>query len=285
MDNRRNEFMKEIQYMPLRNGRPTNEQTYTQRQVQPSEYRRTNRDRDVVIRKPKTSSKRFTTKHKFIAAMLAVGAITIGGMAINAGQEKQPIDIKPSNQIEEFNIKAQTLGISQELYDKALQIENEVEVLNLDELSNSELSSYFNQIAELELDILKQKVSTLTGMKTNEFSLWAPGIEGGEPIDTRVVVRDEFSNSGYEIKHQIQSNEINNYMNEILYARQYSQQLNNNEGNRNKLEKELLEMKDSIREVMSTNLLRGEGKHINSYRIEENDTKNIANIKSADLEK
>lgn len=283
MDNRRNEFMKEIQYTPLRNGRPTNEQTYTQRRVQTTEYRRTSRD--VVIKKPQTSKKRFTTKHKFVAAMLAVGAITIGGMAIHAGQEKQPLDINPSNQIQEFNIKAQTLGISQELYDKALQLENDVEVLNLDELSNSELSSYFNKISEIELDILKQKVSSLTGMKTNEFSLWAPGVEGGEATDTRVVVKDEFSNSGYKIKHHIQSNEINKYMNDILHAREYSQQLNNNEGNRNKIEKELLEMKDSIREVMSTNLIRGDGMYINSYRIEENDTKNIATIKSADLEK
>lgn len=284
MDNRRNQFMKEIQYTPLRNGRPLDGQTYAERQTQTNEYRRTNRD--VVIKKPKTSKKRFTTKHKIVAAMLAVGAITISGMAIRAGQEKQPINIKSSNQIEEFNIKAQTLGISQELYDKALQLENEVEVLNLDELSNSELSSYFNQIAELELDLLKQKVSTLTGMKTNEFLLWAPGVEGGVPIDTRVVVKDEFSNSGYETKHQIQSSEINNYMNEILHAREYSQQLKNDDVNRNKMEKELLDMKDTIGELMSINLIRGEGMYINSYRIEKNDVKNNNTvIKSADLEK
>lgn len=271
-----NEFKSSLRYNP-----------YAQ-----STQRRTINGRKTV-RKSKAYRARQAMKQRIMALVLA-GGITAGAVGIGTAvkdyrQSQEEKYISNIEEIEKYNITAQDLQISPELYEQVMSLTAQLEETDqkdFEEVSNLELAGYYSEMAELYLNLLKGKVSTLTGMKTSEFTLVAPSAHGTEITGTAVKDPEMLSGVGVTLE----STEIDDYMNDVLDLRQYSSQIKNGDVNRNKLESKLMEYKDKLGEVATLNLLREmSGKDttkLTSYRIETKDLKQTQETeKTTDIEK
>lgn len=207
-----------------------------------------------------------------LAGGLAVGGLGIGMAIKNAIQEKEDKYVSNLEEMEKYNITPQDLQISPELYEHVMSLSEELEQADeteFKEVSNSELADYYSEMADLYLDVLKGKVSTITGMKTSEFTLVAPSAHGSEVIGTTVKDPEMIYNVGIKLD----SSEIDNYMNDILELRNYSTQITNGDVDRRQAESRLMYFKERLGEVTTLNLLKEmTGKddvtELTSYRIE-----------------
>lgn len=230
-----------------------------------------------TIKGKKATTKEYTAKrlrNRLIAILLASVA-TIGiGMKIK-GAVDDKIEAKYVSNFEEikqYSVTAQELGIPQELYDEIMQFKDEISEKNMSSVSNQELADYFEDISEMYLNILKSKVGTILGRSTSSFKLF---------------LRDDVNNPGAKIMEAdetktiggIDSDEILEYMNDILDARNYTETLEHGDINREKTEKKLLQMTQKLGEVMTINLMRSGPNKDNfvTYRFETKD------LKQADL--
>ena len=232
-------------------------------------YNPNNRD----IRGIKNSNKRYSAKeaHKDkvrrLCALALAGTIALGGVSagiVETIREKHEQKyISNFEEMQDYNIKANDLQIPKELYDKAINFCDGMED-DLSELSNEELSQYFDQISDLDLEILKSKVADITGKDVKQFALLAPTVKGGEPVGTRIE-------EDGKITGHINSTEIDKYMNGVLDARAYAEVMQYDDVDRKEMEQKLLDMKSQIGEIMTINLIRDENGKYSSYRIETKD--------------
>lgn len=233
---------------------------------------------------------RVALRNKLIALTLA-GTLTIGaGTAIvkgamNSHEEKY---ISNTEEMKKYNISAQDLQITPESYEQVLKLSQEIGNMDkkeLAELSDEQLCSYFGELSDLYLKLLKEKVSTLTGMDTNEFTLVAPSAHGTEVGGTAIKDTEMLLGKGVYLK----SDEIDEYMLDVLQLREYSET-----GAKNATDK-LTYYNEKLGEVATINLLREvhkqglfdkPGIRLSSYRIETRELQNNTEMaKAADLEK
>lgn len=239
--------------------------------------RTTNERATIKGRKTINKSRRYTPKeimrNRLIALALAGTAalgmgIGIKGAIDRANEEKYVSNFEEINQ---YDIQAQQLGISQELYDEIMQFKEEINETDLTQVSNQKLAEYFGSIDDMYLTILKNKVGSIIGKSTSEFELRVPEEDGGILVDTRIVE----SNSERYIG-MINSDEVNKYMNDILKVRSIVDRLQYGNVDRDKMEDTLKRMTEQLGEVMTINLLRDGTKEKNklvSYRIETKELK------------
>lgn len=254
-----NEFGESIRYRP--------DDSYKARREQ-----KTHRQKTITGRKPqkgKYTAKRL--RNRLIAILLA-GVATIGiGMKIK-GAVDRTIEAKyVSNfeEIQEYSVKAQELGIPQDLYDEIIQFRDEINERSMSAVSNQELADYFGDISEMYLNILKSKVGNIIGRSTSSFDLFL--IDDVNNPGAKIMERD-----GTECIGGINSDEVLEYMNDILAARNYKDTLECGDINREKVEEKLLQMTEKLGEVMTINLLRSGTNYKNelvTYRIPIEDLK------------
>ena len=129
-------------------------------------------------------------------------------------------------------------------------------------VSNIELASYFEQISDMQLDLMKEKVSNLIGKRTYDFTLVAPS-KNEDFSHTRVC--DE----NMELcLAQTKSSYIDDIMQEILKGRRIAEQMVNGNINRKKSEKELIEMANNLPETAALKLTKDKKGRIGAYYIE-----------------
>ena len=210
-----------------------------------------------------------------LAGGMTVGAIGIGATIKKFSEVQEEKYVSNMEEIEKYNITAQDLQISPQIYEHIMSLSEELDQAKQNKfngISNTELAEYYSEMAELYLDILKGKISTVTGMKTSEFTLVAPSSSGTEQIGTQVKDRDMLSAIGINLN----SDEIDDYMNDILNLRNYRSQIANEDINRDRLENKLMDYKDELGEIATLNLLKEmPNKHgitkLTTYRIETRD--------------
>lgn len=231
-----------------------------------------------TVRKSKKYRARQAMKQRIIALALA-GGIAAGAIGTIVGikshqQEQEEKYISNMEEILRYNINAQDLQISPELYEQVMNLTSELEEADqkdFEGVSNLELAEYYSEMSDLYLNLLKGKVSTVTGMKTSEFTLVAPSAHGTEITGT--AVKDPEMLHG--IRVSLKSDEIDEYMLDVVDLKEYSSQIKNGDVDRSKLESKLMNYKDKLSEVATLNLLREmSGKDttkLAAYRIETRD--------------
>lgn len=229
-----------------------------------------------TTRKSKQYRAKQAMRQRIIALALtggiALGAVGIGTTIKNKIDEKEAKYVSNIEEIQKYSINAQDLQITPELYEHVMSLTEELDKLDendFKEVSNAKLAGYFTEMSNLYLSILKQKVATVTGMSTDEFSLVAPSAHGTEIIGTQVKEPDMILGLPVDIK----SKEVDNYMNALLELRDYAYSIANKDVNRNKMTNKLMDYKEQLGEVATLNLLREmSGKEeytkLTSYRIE-----------------
>ena len=253
--------------------------------------------REITGRTSRRKSQRYNAKkiiRRRIMSLILAGTLTVGigagiKTAVDSHDEKYVSNIE---EMQKYNIKSQDLQISPELYEQVMKLSAEIE--NADEnnfkgVSNYELANYYQEMSVLYLNLLKEKVSTVTGMKTSDFTLIAPSAHGSEVTGTAVKDVDRISGVGVSLK----SDEMDKYMLDVLELEDYSKQILNGDVDRDKLEDKLIDFKDELGEVATINLLREMSSKglfskdvtkLTSYRIEtrglqqQSDTQQVADI-------
>lgn len=239
-----------------------------------------------TVRKSKEYRVRQAMKQRIIALALA-GGLTAGAVGVIVGvknhqREQEERYISNMEEILRYNITAQDLQISPELYEQVISLTSgleEADQKDFEGVSNFELADYYSEMSDLYLNLLKGKVSNVTGMKTSEFTLVAPSAHGTEITGTAVKDPDMLNDIGVSIK----SDEIDEYMLDVVDLKKYSSQIKNGDVDRSKLESRLMNYKDKLSEVATLNLLREmSGKdttQLTSYRIETRDLKQTQETK------
>lgn len=269
-----NEFQKSIRYTPYEDTHRRNYKNNTHRDTQ---------KRTITGKRPVRKSKEYRIKQAMKQRMIALalaGGLVVGGIGIGtavknfleAQEEKYVSNIE---EMEKYNITAQDLQILPELFEHVMNLNEELEQANengFEDVSNPELAGYYSEMSDLYLDLLKGKISTVTGLNPNEFTLVAPSAHGTEITGTAVKDPEMLSGVGINLK----SIEIDEYMGDILTLREYSSQISKGDIDRSSLESKLMDYKDKLGEVATLNLLREmSGKDgltkLTSYRIETRD--------------
>ena len=237
-----------------------------------------NRSKRTIAGKRTVHNKKFKGK---IMALLLAGIITIGGcFAITNSKNAQPKEeyISTVEEIQEYDIAPETFGISSETYEEAIQIKNEIDGLELSNLSNEELAEYFDKMSDVQLKLVKEKIGNLIGKSTHDFRLQAPEYDSiGE--HGRTIIREwEYGvNESSGVIGHISSDEMNDYMIDIGVAQGYRDLLKDGEiEDRARAEKRLIEINENTGSIMTIKLLREqtENRHqnlINSYRLLDQD--------------
>ena len=207
-----------------------------------------------------------------LTGSIAIGAVGIGTAIKNKIDAKEAKYVSNIGEMQKYNINAQDLQISPETYEHIMSLTEELDVLeenDFEEISNIQIADYFDEMADLYLSVLKQKVATVTGMSIDEFTLVAPSAHGTETVGTQVKDPDMMFGVGVDLK----SKEIYDYMIALLDARDYAYSIANEDVNRSKLTNKLMDYKEQLGEIATLNLLREmSGKEgytkLISYRIE-----------------
>ena len=225
-----------------------------------------------------------------LAGGLIVGGIGIGTAIREGLKEHEEKYISNMEEIENYHITAQDLQISPELYEQVMRLHEELEQSDENEfegVSNAEMAGYYSEMAELYLDVLKGKISTVTGLKPSEFTLVAPSAHGTEITGTAIKDPEMISGVGFSVD----SDEIDNYMEDILTLRDYSSQIRNGDVDRSSLEHNLMKYNEKLGEVATLNLLKempnryGNTK-LTTYRIETKELQqNITTERTSEIEK
>ena len=244
--------------------------------------------RTITGKKTVRKSKKYRTRQAMKQRIIALaGGLTAGAVGVIVGiknhqREQEERYISNMEEILRYNITAQDLQISPELYEQVMSLTSELEEADqkdFEGVSNLELADYYSEMSDLYLNLLKGKVSNVTGMKTSEFTLVAPSAHGTEVTGTAVKDPEMLYGIGVSIK----SGEIDEYMLDVVDLKEYSSQIKNGDVDRSKLESKLMNYKDKLSEVATLNLLREmPGKdttQLTSYRIETMDLKQTQETK------
>lgn len=271
-----NEFRKSLIY--------SNNGMYNRKNSSASNNKATIKGRSIIKNSRRYTSKEIMRNRLIALALAGVAAIGVGiGTKSLMDRAKEEKYVSNFEEINQYDVQAQQLGISQELYDKIMQFKERMDKIDFEQVSNDTMASYFSEISNLYLNILKSKVSSVIGKPINEFRLSAPKMIGGVMAGTRILEDDSEKCIG-----TVESKEIDEYMNDILYARDQYDTLTYGNVDRKRLEKDLLKMTEGLGEVMTINLLRDGNKDKNklvSYRIETRDLKQKdLNLKTAQIE-
>ena len=93
------------------------------------------------------------------------GMITVALIAsvvgFNLSKNNKDNFVSNFNEIEQYNISSSELNLSQDSLEQAQKLYEEIESLDMSTVSNIELASYFEQISDMQLDLMKEKVSNL----------------------------------------------------------------------------------------------------------------------------
>ncbi len=224
-----------------------------------------------------------------LTGSIAIGAVGIGTTIKNKIDKREAEYVSNIGEVQKYNINAQDLQISPETYEHIMNLTEELEGLeenDFEEVSNMRIAGYFDEMSDLYLSILKQKVATVTGMSVDDFTLVAPSAHGTETVGTRVKDPDMMFGVGVDLK----SKEIDDYMNALLDARDYAYSIKNEDVNRSKLTNKLMDYKEQLGEVATLNLLREmSGKEgytkLTSYRIETRGLQQQAETQIGDIQK
>lgn len=194
------------------------------------------------------------------------GMITVALIAsvvgFNLSKNNKDNFVSNFNEIEQYNISSSELNLSQDSLEQAQKLYEEIESLDMSTVSNIELASYFEQISDMQLDLMKEKVSNLIGKRTYDFTLVAPS-KNEDFSHTRVC--DE----NMELcLAQTKSSYIDDIMQDILKGRRIAEQMVNGNINRKKSEKELIEMANNLPETAALKLTKDKKGRIEAYYIE-----------------
>lgn len=204
-----------------------------------------------------------------LTGSIALGAVGIGTAIKNKKEEKY---VSNMEEMQKYNVNAQDLQIFPETYEHIMSLTEELDELEKNDfkkVANMEIAGYFDEMSDLYLSILKEKVATVTGMSVDEFTLVAPSVEGTYVIGTQVKDKDMMFGVGVSLK----SKEVDDYMNALVNARDYAYSIEYEDVNRSRLINKLMDYKEQLGEVATLNLLReiNEKKgytKLTSYRIE-----------------
>ena len=108
-----------------------------------------------------------------LTGSIAIGAVGIGTAIKNGIDAKEAKYVSNIEEMQKYNINAQDLQISPETYEHIMNLTEELEGLeenDFEEVSNIQIADYFDEMADLYLSVLKQKVATVTGMSIDEIS-------------------------------------------------------------------------------------------------------------------
>ena len=236
----------------------------------------------------KTSNKRYSAKEEHkdkvrrLCALVLAGALAVGGLSAGVieylKEKHEEKYVSNFEEMQEYNVNARDLQIPVELYNEVMNFCQEIDDTDLSLLSNEELAQYFEDISNLDLSLLKNKVANITGKSLNQFALLAPNVIGGEPIGTRIQ-------EDGKITGHINSLEIDKYMEDILIAKDYSNDLLYSDVDRKEMEKQLLSKKSRMGEIMTLNLIRDENGKYSTYRIETKNIQEKSNNSEQEIEK
>lgn len=233
--------------------------------------------RNITGKRTTKTSQRYkarkAARNRAIAVVLA-GAMTVGLGKFIAGKSVEKYEEKFVSNIEEiekYNLNAQDLQLSAETYEHFMEFSEEIKEQDKNkfrDVSNNELADYFSEMEQLYLRILKEKISSVTGMTIDEFTLVAPSAHGTETYGTKI--KDPLMQRGIGIA--LKSDDIDNYMNDILDIRDYAGQILNSDVDRDKLEAKLVQYNETLAEVATISVLREVGKkdtpQLSTYRME-----------------
>ena len=189
------------------------------------------------ISRPKKNNQRYNGKFikRVIAILLATGTI-VGVKGCTTGARGSDT-INTINEVQEHNLKSSDLQMSQELYGKIMELKSELEEAernNFENISNIQLINYLSELDDLYLEILKSKVSTITGLDTSEFTLIAPDSSGSDCT----LIKDSDRINGIGIS--MNSKQIDDYMRDIGTLRILSEDANSEDIKRAKFEEYIL---------------------------------------------
>lgn len=212
-------------------------------------YSRNNGQRD--IHKPKTQnikrkSKKGTQKRMRVLArrmtLLALtgvlafgvhGAIAGNDNKVDTMQEAIVYNMPEEHGIDDVEFITQfenEFGFNENnLCQESLELYNELSGKDFDELTNTEIAQYMEQVNDMTLDVLKDKVGNVIGKKSYEFTLQTSSNKDGRREPTRVVEA-----GGYQTIEMIDSDEIDSIMGQIVSARQWIANMENGNVKRNK---------------------------------------------------
>lgn len=228
-------------------------------------------------RKRRTNIKGHRTIYgKFLGRILAVVLVAgvVAGVTKGCGEiTEEKIDTLP--EAAEHNLKSSDLQIPQELYERIIALKSELEVAkqnDFEDISNIQLINYLSELKDLYLEILKSKVSTITGLDTSEFTLIEPNPSGSNST----LIKDPNKIEGIGA---INSEYANGYMNDIGTLKNLAEDANSEDMNRSKLQKYILDYGKKLDGLTTLRMgieeKKDGRKEIYTYYLTENDlTKN-----------
>ncbi len=229
------------------------------------------------INRTKARGKKYKSKkikEKLVALALA-GAVIFGGTKIVKGFEKDTV--KGMKEIQKNNLTAQDLGMSEQEFEEAQKLYNRVKEKDISKISNEEIALLYSEIAETQLEILKNKIGNIIGKETYNFQILPKTMEGG--ILTPVRIMD---GNGQKCIGTIESDIIDKYLQNISDGRKSYNQMINGDIDREKVEKGIQKNIECLGEATSICFYRDSNKKenkLNTYFLEgtrqENKNNNI----------
>lgn len=210
-----------------------------------------------VINKQKRKMDRLKTAAK--RGMITV-ALIAGVVGFNLVKNNKDNFVSNFEDINNYNITSTELNLSQESLERAQKLYEEIENLDMSTVSNKELADYFEKISDMQLDLMKEKVSNLIGKRTSEFTLVAPNKDCSHTrvCDSNMVKCFAQTNSSY----------IDDTMQEVLKGRSIAEQMENGNINRRKSEKELKEMANNLPETATLKVIKDKNGKLGAYYLE-----------------
>lgn len=229
-----------------------------------------NTKRAIKANKAKTipQGKKMTNKQKRKMDRLKTaakrGMITValiaGVVGFNLVKNNKDNFVSNFEDLNNYNISSTELNLSQESLEQAQKLYEEIENLDMSTVSNKELADYFERISDMQLDLMKEKVSNSIGKRTSEFTLVAPNKDCSHTrvCDPNMVKCFAQTNSSY----------IDDTMQEVLKGRRIAEQMENGNINRRKSEKELKEMANNLPETATLKIFKDKNGKIGAYYLE-----------------
>lgn len=251
---------------------------YEERQVRNNQNHSTRKSSTTNIKginRTKSRGKKYKSKRlkeKLVALALA-GAVVFGGTKIVNGFRTDTV--KGMKEIQENNITAQDLGMSEQEFEEAQNLYNKVKGKDLSKMSNEELAVLYSEIAETQLEILKNKVGNIIGKETYNFQIIPKTMEGGILTPVRIMDSD-----GQKCIGTIESDTIDKYLQNVSDGRKSYEQMLNGDIDRKKVEKGIQKNIECLGEATSICFYRDSNKKenkLNTYFLEDTRQENKNN--------